>query len=55
MAKKNVSDSKALEGKKELLLALSAAQKDIDEGRVSPAEPFFDELRKKYGLAKAAR
>jgi prevent-host-death family protein len=39
-----------LEGKMDLLLSLSQAQWDIDHGHVSKAEPFFDELRKKYGI-----
>jgi prevent-host-death family protein len=39
-----------LEGKLDLMLLMSQAQADIDQGRVSKAEPFFDELRKKYGI-----
>jgi hypothetical protein len=42
--------SEELAGEVELRLALMAAQKDIDEGHLSLAEPFFEELRKAYGL-----
>jgi prevent-host-death family protein len=39
-----------LQGKLDLLLLMSQAQNDIDQGHLSKADPFFAELRKKYSL-----